>query len=112
MKGTEKMSEEVMEKGYDPDIITLLDEQDVEHVFEVIDATDFNDERYLAVVPYAQGSAELLEEDATLIIMKVNVQDDEEFLDIVEDDDEFYSVSEIFAKRLEEFYEFEENDEE
>ena len=106
------MSTEEMDLDYEPDIITLIDENDEEHVFEVIDATDFNDERYLAVVPYAQDSKEFLEENASLLIMKVNEVDGEEFLDVVEDDEEFYNVSNIFAKRLEEFYELENNNEE
>ena len=37
---------------YTPDIITLEDEEGNEFSFEVIDAADYNDTRYLAVVPY------------------------------------------------------------
>ena len=36
---------------YSPDLITLTDEDGKEFSFEVIDAADYNDERYLAVVP-------------------------------------------------------------
>ncbi len=42
----------------------LTDEDGKEFSFEVIDAADYNDERYLAVVPYAEDSTEQLEEDA------------------------------------------------
>jgi len=70
----------------------------------VIDAADFNDERYLAVVPYAEDSKEKLEEDASLIIMRVGEEDGEEYLDVVDDDEELYEVSELFAHRLEELY--------
>ena len=56
---------------YSPDLITLTDEDGKEFSFEVIDAADYNDERYLAVVPYAEDSTEQLEEDANLIIMRV-----------------------------------------
>ena len=48
---------------YSPDLITLTDEDGKEFSFEVIDAADYNDERYLAVVPYAEDSTEQLEED-------------------------------------------------
>ncbi|MEG2053694.1 MAG: DUF1292 domain-containing protein, partial [Oscillospiraceae bacterium] len=68
---------------------------------------DYKDERYLAVVPYAEDEKEILEEDANLIIMKVCQDGDEEYLDIVDDDEEFYNVGEVFAKRLEEFYDLE-----
>ena len=41
---------------YSPDLITLTDEDGKEFSFEVIDAADYNDERYLAVVPYAEAT--------------------------------------------------------
>ena len=43
---------------YSPDLITLTDEDGKEFSFEVIDAADYNDERYLAVVPYAEDSTD------------------------------------------------------
>ena len=89
---------------YEPDIITLTDEDGKEFNFEVIDAADYNDEHYLAVVPYAEDSAELLEEDANLIIMKVCEDDGEEYLDVVDDDEEIIEVGNVFAKRLSELY--------
>ncbi len=91
-------------EDYSPDILTLTDEDGKEFSFEVIDAADFNDERYLAVVPYAEDSKEKLEEDASLIIMRVSEEDGEEYLDVVDDDEELYEVSELFAHRLEELY--------
>jgi uncharacterized protein YrzB (UPF0473 family) len=91
-------------EDYSPDILTLTDEDGKEFSFEVIDAADFNDERYLAVVPYAEDSKEKLEEDASLIIMRVGEEDGEEYLDVVDDDEELYEVSELFAHRLEELY--------
>ena len=89
---------------YEPDIITLTDEDGKEFNFEVSDAADYNDEHYLAVVPYAEDSAELLEEDANLIIMKVCEDDGEEYLDVVDDDEEIIEVGNVFAKRLSELY--------
>ena len=91
-------------EDYSPDILTLTDEDGKEFSFEVIDAADFNDERYLAVVPYAEDSKEKLEEDASLIIMRVSEEDGEEYLDVVDDDEELYEVSELFAHRLVELY--------
>lgn len=91
-------------EDYEPDIITLTDEDGKEYNFEVLDAADYNDARYLAVVPYAENSAEVLEEDANLILMRVNEEDGEEFLDIVEDDEELIQVGNMFAQRLQELY--------
>ena len=94
---------------YSPDLITLTDEDGKEFSFEVIDAADYNDERYLAVVPDAEDSTEQLEEDANLIIMRVGEEDGEEYLDVVDDDEELYEVSDMFARRLEELYDIDLN---
>ena len=94
---------------YSPDLITLTDEDGKEFSFEVIVAADYNDERYLAVVPYAEDSTEQLEEDANLIIMRVGEEDGEEYLDVVDDDEELYEVSDMFARRLEELYDIDLN---
>lgn len=94
---------------YSPDLITLTDEDGKEFSFEVIDAADYNDERYRAVVPYAEDSTEQLEEDANLIIMRVGEEDGEEYLDVVDDDEELYEVSDMFARRLEELYDIDLN---
>lgn len=103
-------NDEMMEE-YTPDILTLTDEDGKEFSFEVIDAADYNDERYLAVIPYAENSNEQLEEDANLIIMKVGEEDGEEFLDVVDDDEELYEVGAMFAERLSELYDIEEDGE-
>lgn len=98
------MSEMELPEDYSPDILTLTDEDGQEFSFEVLDAADHNGERYLAVVPYAENSKEKLEEDASLIIMRVGEENGEEYLDVVDDDEELYEVSELFAHRLEELY--------
>ena len=95
------------ELDYTPDLITLLDEDDVEHEFEVIDAVDYGDEHYLALVPYSADPASL-EEDAEMLIMRVDVEEEnEEYLSIVDDDEELYNVGKVFAERLEEFFDIE-----
>ena len=58
---------------------------------------------------YAEDSTEQLEEDANLIIMRVGEEDGEEYLDVVDDDEELYEVSDMFARRLEELYDIDLN---
>lgn len=94
-------------EDYTPDLMTLEDEEGNEHTFEVIDAADFKDERYMAVVPYVEDPAKMVEENMELIIMKVAEDDQGEYLDIVDDDDELYEVSEMFAQRLKDMYDIE-----
>lgn len=100
------MSEENLEiqEEYEADLLTLEDEDGKEHTFEVIDAVDINDERYLAMVLYIEDPAARLEEDSEMIIMKITELDGEEVLDVVEDDEELYEVSKVFYKRLSEVY--------
>lgn len=93
-----------MQEEYSPDILTVTDEEGTEHSFEVLDAIDHKEERYLAVVPVGGDEEEMLEEDLNLVIMKIVEEDGEEFLDVVDDDEEFYEVGDIFAERLSDLY--------
>ena len=101
------MANEEIFDDYEPDLIMLEDEDGVEHECEVIDSTEFNGENYLAVVPYVADPEKMLEEDAQVVIMRIVEQDGEEFLDIVDDDEELMAISEVFAGRLEELYDIE-----
>ena len=101
------MANEEQFDDYTPDLITLEDEDGVEYECEVIDSTDFNGEHYLAVVPYEADPEKMLEEDAQVVIMRVMEEDGEEFLAIVDDDEELTAVSEVFAARLEDLYDIE-----
>lgn len=95
---------------YEPDILTLTDEDGKEFQFEVLDAADYNDERYMAVVPYAEDSQEMLEENTDLILMKVNEENGEEYLSVVDDDEELYEVGQMFAQRLSDLYDIDPED--
>ena len=104
---SENIKEPVKQEEYEPDLITLEDEEGKEHVFEVIDDAEMNDQRYLALVPYVESEEELLETDLELILMRVGEDADGEFMDIVEDEDELAAVSQMFEKRLQEFFDIE-----
>lgn len=104
------IKDDVLEEDYSPDIITLEDDEGNEYSFEVIDAADFDDQRYLAVVPYADGAAEALEEDAELVLMRVGEENGEEFLDVVEDEDELALIGAKFAERLSDLYDIDASD--
>lgn len=99
------MSEE-MEFG--PDLMTILDEEGNEHEFEVADTLEDNDERYMALIPVFDDAEELLEDDGELVILKVVQEDEEEFLEAIEDEEEFNRVSAIFMERLQDDYDIHE----
>ncbi len=100
------------DEDYEPDLLTLEDEAGQEHVFEVIDAADIDGERYLAVAPYSEEPAGVLDaEAATLLFMRaVQEGDEDEYLDIVEDDEELSVVMDVFYNRLSEIYEIDLDD--
>ena len=92
-----------MQDDFGPDILTLTDEEGIEHTFEMLDTAEYGDERYIALLPINGDEAAFAQEES-YIIMRVGEEDGEEVLDIVEDDEELFAVGEIFDKRFEELY--------
>ena len=107
------MSDEIKnpntEEEYQPDLMTLQDEDGNEVTFEVIDATEVNGTRYLAVIPY-QEDPESLQEDAELILMRIGTDDEGEYMDIVDDDEELITVGKVFEERLRAMYDIDDSE--
>lgn len=99
-----------MEMEYERDLVTLMDEEGVEHEFEVIDSLEHDDEEYLALIPVFETPEENLDDSGELVILKIAADDEtgEEFLEAIEDEDEFNKIADIFMERLEEYFDFEE----
>ena len=91
------------------DLLTLEDEDGKEVTFEVIDATEVNGTRYLAVIPY-QEDPESLQEDAELILMRIGTDDEGEYMDIVDDDEELITVGKVFEERLRAMYDIDDSE--
>ena len=89
--------------------VTLVDEDGNEVTFEVIDATEVNGTRYLAVIPY-QEDPESLQEDAELILMRIGTDDEGEYMDIVDDDEELITVGKVFEERLRAMYDIDDSE--
>jgi uncharacterized protein YrzB (UPF0473 family) len=92
-------------KEYNPDIITLSDDDGKEYSFEVLDAIETDDGRYLALLPTFEDPKKLLEADGELVIVKVGEEDGEEYFYEIEDDDEYETVADAFIDRLQDFFE-------
>ena len=91
------------DEEYQPDLMTLEDEDGNEVTFEVIDALDHKGMHYLAVVEYTENEEDA--EDAQLVILSVGEDDEGEYLDVVEDDETLLEVSKLFEQRLSDDYE-------
>ena len=105
---SDELSPEMLEEAA-PDLLTLEDEDGKEAPFEVIDATEVNGTRYLAVIPY-QEDPESLQEDAELILMRIGTDDEGEYMDIVDDDEELITVGKVFEERLRAMYDIDDSE--
>ncbi len=94
---------------YGNDFITLVDENGVEREFEIVDSLVTENNEYFALIP-TETADNLSDDNGELFILKVVEDNGEEFLEPIEDDEEYEEISEIFIDRLEEYYDFEEQE--
>jgi len=98
---------------YGPDIVTVVDDDGVEHEFEVLDRIETDgDKKYIAMIPVFENDEDMLNDDGELIILRVIEEEDETVLEPIEDEDEFNEIGRIFEDRLSEMFDFEGEDEE
>ena len=75
----------------------------------MIDVTEIDGTRYMAVVPY-QEDPENLQEDAELILMRIGTDEDGEYMDIVDDDEELLKVGKVFEERLKAMFDIDDSE--
>ncbi|MBR2589833.1 MAG: DUF1292 domain-containing protein [Clostridia bacterium] len=92
---------------YKPDIVTVEDENGKEHTFEIADAIETDEARYVALIPVYDEPEDILSGDGELIILEVIEENGNEILAPIEDDALFDEIAGIFEERLEELYEIE-----
>ena len=94
------------ELNMDMDIVSVVDEDGVEHIFEELDRIETDDgNRYVALIPVYDDEVEILDDDGDVLILKVIEEDGETFLVQIEDDKEFNEIGNIIEDRLIEKYE-------
>ena len=92
----------MIDSEYGNDILTLEDDDGVEHTFEVLDSIENAGTRYLALSPI--DPQQTLADSGELVILRVVEADGEEFLETIDDEDEMDEIADIFMERLEEDY--------
>ncbi len=97
-----------MSEEFNPDLVSVIDENGVEHVFEELDRIETDTAKYVALLPVFDEAEEILDDDGELIILKVCEEDGETYLEPIEDDNEFNEVGKIFEERLSELFDFDE----
>ncbi|MBQ9913363.1 MAG: DUF1292 domain-containing protein [Clostridia bacterium] len=96
------------EELYMEDIVTVIDDDGVEHLFEEIDRVETEDgNRYVALLPVYDDETEILDDDGEVLILKVIEEEGETYLVQIEDEKEFNEIGNIIEDRLIEKYEAE-----
>ena len=92
---------------YNPDIVTLSDDDGKEYTFEVLDAIETETGRYLAMLPIYVDPQKMLDDSGELVIVKVGEEEEngDEYYYEIEDDDEYDMIADAFVERLEDFFE-------
>ena len=91
------------------DIITLVDDDGKEYAFEVLDAIETDDGRYLAMLPYYTDAKEKLDDSGELVLVKSILDEDgEEYFEDIPDDDEYETVADLFISRLQDEFDINE----
>ena len=92
---------------YEPDILSVTDDNGNEILLELLERYETEDNVYVAITEYHDDAEEIVEADFEVIILKVVEEDGEEYLAEIEDEDEYEQVSDILMAKVEENYEVE-----
>ena len=92
-----------MNNEYGNDIIKLTDDEGQEYSFEVLDAVETDDGRYVALMPVFDDPKEMLDDEGDLVIAEVEVDDNgDEYFSDIEDDDEYEIAADAFDEWMDE----------
>ncbi len=95
-----------MDNSFSPDLITLIDENGIEHNFEILDRIEENDKQYFALMPVYENNEDMLYSSGEYTILEAIDVNGEEQLAEIENSDLRRELSEIFENRFNEmFYE-------
>lgn len=96
---------------FNPDIVSVVDEDGVSHTFEELDRIETDDGKFIALLPVYQEAEDIIDDDGELIILSVNEDEDGEiYLEPIEDDKLFDKIGKIFEQRLEDLFEFDDEE--
>ena len=92
------------------ELVTLYDEDGNEVQFEHLDTFELNDNVYVALLEQLEDG----EESDEVLILRVEPgeTEEEESLAVIEDDDELQAAFEEFTFRMDDAFEFDDDDEE
>lgn len=100
-----------MSEEYGNNIVSVLDDEGTEHQFELLDAIETDEGRYVALLPIYTEAEAAIEDDGELVILEVVNDNGDDLLVPIEDDDMFETIAAAFEERLSEYYEINEIEE-
>ena len=96
------------EELYEPDIISVTDEDGNEILFELLERYETDEAVYVAITRYYDTNEDIIDGDYEVIILKVQNDDNgDEYLVEIDDEMEFEQVSDILMAKVEEKYDVE-----
>lgn len=96
-------------EGYGNDLVSVVDEDGVQHTFEELDRIETDEGRFIALLPVYTEAQDIIDDDGELIILSVVEDEDGEiYLEPIEDEKLFNKIGDIFEERLSDYFEFEE----
>ena len=96
-------------EGYGNDLVSVVDEDGVQHTFEELDRIETDEGRFIALLPVYTEAQDIIDDDGELIILSVvEDEDGEVYLEPIEDETLFNKIGDIFEERLSDYFEFEE----
>ena len=93
-----------MSEEFNPDLVSVVDEDGVEHIFEELDRIETDDGRYIALLPVYDDADDIIDDDGEIIILKVEEENGETFLAPIEDQKVFDEIGKIFEERLQDLF--------
>lgn len=98
-------------EDYGYDIIPLIDEDGNETNFEHLDTIKNEEGTYVALIPLKQDPNDYIEDSGELVILKaVDDENGDQALVSIDDEDEYDRVAAAFEKRLEDEFDFEDEE--
>lgn len=99
---------ELDKEMYEPDIISVTDDDGNEILFELLERYETDEDVYIAVTRYYETDEEIVEGDYEVITLKVESDENgNEYLVEIEDELEYEQISDILMGKIEEKYDVE-----
>lgn len=93
-----------MDNEYKPDLITLIDEDNAEHNFEILDTIENEKGIFYALYPLFDSAQDAVDDSGEYYIMEVIEEDGEEQLAEVEDEALLDELAAVFEQHFEEMF--------